>query len=85
ALRDDKYRSSMTGFAIVPRKPNIPPTCVITASSAIAQNSCMAITIVGEGRGFDRIRRITGYLVGTTDRWNDAKRAEEHDRVKHSL
>ena len=40
--------------------------------------------IVGEGRGFDRIRRITGYLVGTTDRWNDAKRAEEHDRVKHS-
>ena len=41
--------------------------------------------IDGEGRGFDRIRRITGYLVGTTDRWNDAKRAEEHDRVKHSL
>ena len=41
--------------------------------------------IVGEGPGFDRIRRITGYLVGTTDRWNDAKRAEEHDRVKHSL
>lgn len=41
--------------------------------------------IVGEGREFDRIRRITGYLVGTTDRWNDAKRAEEHDRVKHSL
>ena len=32
---------------------------------------------------FDRIRRITGYLVGTMDRWNDAKRAEEHDRVKH--
>lgn len=33
---------------------------------------------------FERIRRITGYLVGTTDRWNDAKRAEERDRVKHS-
>ena len=32
---------------------------------------------------FERIRRITGYLVGTTERWNDAKRAEEHDRVKH--
>ncbi len=32
---------------------------------------------------FERIRRITGYLVGTTDRWNNAKRAEEHDRVKH--
>ncbi len=32
---------------------------------------------------FERIRRITGYLVGTTDRWNNAKRAEEGDRVKH--
>lgn len=38
---------------------------------------------VGTGVGFERIRRITGYLVGTTDRWNDAKRAEERDRVKH--
>lgn len=34
---------------------------------------------------FERIRRITGYLVGTMDNWNDAKRAEERDRVKHSL
>ena len=34
---------------------------------------------------FERIRRITGYLVGTMDNWNDAKAAEEADRVKHSL
>jgi len=34
---------------------------------------------------FERIRRITGYLVGTMDRWNDAKRAEERDRVKHGV
>ena len=34
---------------------------------------------------FERIRRITGYLVGTLDRFNDAKRAEEADRVKHSF
>ena len=34
---------------------------------------------------FQRIRRITGYLVGTTDRWNNAKKAELGDRVKHSL
>lgn len=39
--------------------------------------------MVGEGVGFERIRRITGYLVGTLDRFNNAKRAEEHDRVKH--
>ncbi len=41
--------------------------------------------LVGEGRDFERIRRITGYLVGTIDRWNNAKRAEEKDRVKHSM
>lgn len=35
------------------------------------------------GKPFERIRRITGYLVGTLDNWNDAKRAEERDRVKH--
>ncbi|WP_295210099.1 anaerobic ribonucleoside-triphosphate reductase [Ruminococcus sp.] len=34
---------------------------------------------------FQRIRRITGYLVGTLDRFNDAKRAEVRDRVKHGL
>ena len=41
--------------------------------------------MVGEGVGFERIRRITGYLVGTVDRFNDGKKAEEHDRVKHSF
>ena len=40
----------------------------------------------GDGNeAFERIRRITGYLVGTMDRWNNAKRAEESDRVKHGL
>lgn len=40
-------------------------------------------TLVGEGVRFERIRRITGYLVGTLDRFNNAKRKEERDRVKH--
>lgn len=39
----------------------------------------------GKGVGFERLRRITGYLVGTLDRWNNAKKAEEKDRVKHGL
>lgn len=39
--------------------------------------------MVGEGVRFQRIRRIIGYLVGTLDRFNNAKRNEEHDRVKH--
>ncbi|MHC1786930.1 MAG: anaerobic ribonucleoside-triphosphate reductase [Christensenellales bacterium] len=38
-----------------------------------------------DAQPFQRIRRITGYLVGTLDRFNNGKRAEEHDRVKHSL
>ena len=39
---------------------------------------------VGEGIKFERIRRITGYLVGTVDRFNNGKAAEVRDRVKHS-
>ncbi len=38
----------------------------------------------GENIEFERIRRITGYLVGTMDKWNDAKKAEESERVKHA-
>ena len=40
---------------------------------------------LGKGVKFERIRRITGYLVGTLDRFNDAKRAEVNDRVKHDM
>ena len=39
--------------------------------------------VVGKGVKFERIRRVTGYLVGSLDRFNDAKRAEVNDRVKH--
>lgn len=40
---------------------------------------------MGKGVMFERIRRITGYLVGTMDKWNNAKKAEERDRVKHDI
>lgn len=59
------------------------------------KNLCwMKVEIDGEEAGihygyrsvpFERIRRITGYLVGTLDRFNDAKRSEESERVKHSV
>ena len=39
--------------------------------------------IIGEGVKFERVRRITGYLVGGVERFNNAKRAEVADRVKH--
>lgn len=41
------------------------------------------VRYVGKGVKFERIRRITGYLVGTLDRFNNAKRAEERERIKH--
>ena len=40
--------------------------------------------VTGEGIEFERIRRITGYLVGTVERFNNGKRAEEADRVNHT-
>ena len=44
---------------------------------------CQKTKLLGQGLAFERTRRITGYLVGTLDRFNNAKRAEERDRVKH--
>jgi anaerobic ribonucleoside-triphosphate reductase len=44
-----------------------------------------AFKMVGADIGFERTRRITGYLVGTLDRFNNAKRAEERDRVRHGV
>ena len=49
------------------------------------EEKVMQEQLFGEGVGFERIRRITGYLVGTLDRFNNAKRSEEHDRVKHDV
>lgn len=43
------------------------------------------ITPIFEQVKFDRIRRITGYLVGNLNRFNDAKRSEVEDRVKHTM
>lgn len=40
--------------------------------------------VIGDGVGFERIRRITGYLVGSIERFNNAKKAEVFDRVRHS-
>ena len=46
---------------------------------------CCGRTETGEADGFERIRRITGYLVGDMSKWNDAKRSEEEDRVSHGV
>ncbi|MDP4133644.1 MAG: anaerobic ribonucleoside triphosphate reductase [Bacillota bacterium] len=51
----------------------------------IIDDTCPGCGRTEESGAFDRIRRITGYLVGTLDKFNNAKRAEERDRVKHGL
>ena len=51
----------------------------------VAEQKVECKKMVGEGVGFERIRRITGYLVGTVDRFNNAKQHEEADRVKHDV
>ena len=48
-----------------------------------AENGKVALRYEHRTVKFERIRRITGYLVGAIDRWNNAKRSEEKDRVKH--
>lgn len=50
---------------------------------AVATKPALATKTIGQNVGFERTRRITGYLVGTLDRFNNGKRAEEKDRVKH--
>ncbi len=42
------------------------------------------VSYEADGVKFERIRRVTGYLVGSLERWNNAKRAEERERVKHA-
>lgn len=55
------------------------------ASEAAAKEYFEAYSEYFDEGKFERLRRITGYLVGTLDRWNDAKKAEESARVKHSV
>ena len=54
--------------------------CKSELTAAVAADQ----VLVGTNVKFERIRRITGYLVGSLSTWNDAKKAEERDRVKHS-
>jgi len=77
-------KESGIGYGAVNHPVDRDPVC---GYNGIIDNECPKCHRREEEGGpkFERIRRITGYLVGTMDRWNDAKRAEEHDRVKHGV
>ena len=61
------------------------PDMKITRLVIKADGDFVDLTCYTEAVPFERIRRITGYLVGTLDRFNDAKRAEVGDRFKHDF
>ena len=48
------------------------------------ENGDVRLNYVAIHRKFERIRRITGYLTGDLNTWNNAKKSEEHERVKHA-
>ncbi|QAT51018.1 anaerobic ribonucleoside triphosphate reductase [Caproiciproducens sp. NJN-50] len=76
-------KESGVGYGSVNHPVDRDPVC---GYNGIIDNECPHChRTEDEGPKFERIRRITGYLVGTLDRFNDAKRAEERDRVKHGI
>ena len=60
------------------RVPNVERIHVV-----LCQDGCVDLKYTAHEFPFERIRRITGYLTGDLTTWNNAKKSEEHDRVKH--
>ncbi|MBQ7718940.1 MAG: anaerobic ribonucleoside triphosphate reductase [Clostridia bacterium] len=81
-VRDMK--DSGIGYGSINHPVDRDPVCGYTGLIGNRCPHCGRTEDDGNGK-FERIRRITGYLVGTVDKWNDAKRAELGDRVKHSV
>ncbi len=73
-------KESGIGFGAINHPVDRDPVCGYTG---IIEDECPSCGRQEEYEKFERIRRITGYLVGTVERFNDAKRAEVRDRVKH--
>lgn len=79
-----KMKESGIGYGSINHPVDRDPVCGFTG--VIGDNCPKCGRLEGEnGMNFERIRRITGYLVGTMDKWNDGKRAEEKDRTKHGV
>lgn len=77
-------KESGVGYGSVNHPVDRDPVCGFTGIIGDSCPKCGRSEDDG-GPKFERIRRITGYLVGTLDRFNDAKRSEVEDRIKHSV
>lgn len=78
-----KMHDSGIGYGSVNHPVDRDPVCGF--SGIIPDEVCPSCGRKEGDIPFERLRRITGYLVGSLDRWNDAKKAEEKARVKHSI
>ena len=79
-----KMKEAGIGYGSINHPVDRDPVCGFTG--VIGDNCPKCGRLEKEnGMNFERIRRITGYLVGTMDKWNNGKRAEEKDRVKHGI
>lgn len=77
-----KMKESNIGYGSINHPVDRDPVCGFTG---VIGDTCPKCGREEGNQPFERIRRITGYLVGTMDKWNNGKRAEEADRVKHSV
>ena len=64
-------------------KSKFPKETVTKLTVTLDDDGRVKLDYTKHGEKFERIRRITGYLTGDLNSWNDAKRSEEHDRLKH--
>ncbi len=78
-----KMKESNIGYGSVNHPVDRDPVCGY--SGIIPGHECPGCHREEGDIPFERLRRITGYLVGSLERWNDGKKAEEHDRVKHDV
>src|SRR5699024_10818639 len=79
-----KMHDARIGYGAINHPVDRDPVCGYTGIINDVWPQCGRLEADHNEPGFERIRRITGYLVGTLDRFNDAKQAEEKDRVRHS-
>ena len=79
-----RMKESGVGYGSINHPVDRDPVCGYTGIIGNESPRCHRTEADGKGK-FERIRRITGYLVGTLDSFNDAKLAEVRDRVKHSV
>ena len=75
-------KESGIGYGSINHPVDRDPIC---GYNGIIGDTCPHCGRSEENVRFERIRRITGYLVGTLDKWNNAKRAEVRDRTKHDV